>query len=743
MNPYTPVKRLALIHSTGTGKTRKGLLAAMQYNRDITVVVVHNNQSKPFMAELATGSVVDTVYPQFNRRVDILTCRSIITAVTKGDKQRLDYYFSNRVIVVDEMHHLRSRGDKKRSHMPMFDTLVNVLVSYGDSVVLFLTATPLVDSVSELIGVYTLLKGRAPPVSNYELLMHSLRGYISALDKRNLIMEYEDVECRMTEEGRQWELYKKHQSDRSSVYSKTSAISRFITNDDADATELIRPTSNIIEEALQHRIFRSYAEYQNACLEVLRHISIKAYMLIKTIKNNRGHPHFVFDTWKKRGGIDRILDILTMPVVGYISITNEQEALDTTRGPKVLALHRVNPSTLSKLLDIFNSYENRDGSLIEILLATPKFSESMSIRTAKYNHVYTCTWNVPSRKQIDGRTNRRSSLWYEEEKDRRIKSFSYILYKPDGGETVESEIRRQADMKYSEILPVLNIMKNVRLEQHYSPTSDRMGPMYPHNTRINNSMRMYTPTISYRDINMNIEQFLSMLERHQDLYTLIGSSVTSEEGQNRFMSEVVHTAESLYKKRLSGDTLSTKQNKMLDDLSLAFMEHDGVRIHVLYFANSDTAEYQRMNSIIRRVVRGLDESNNWYDIADRDTIRVVSKMYLNRTDELVDSIKSGWEKYGYYVTKCIVSSCYRLVEYKDVATISRAGHIHDVDHRRLSRGEKWQYYNKKILMAFLCKLIEQKAPIHPNMYKNYTTSHIFSAILQLARSKGMVITLPM
>src|ERR1700681_121018 len=54
MSPYTPNRRLALIHSTGTGKTRKSLLAAIQYNRDITIVAVHNIQLVPFLSEFSS-----------------------------------------------------------------------------------------------------------------------------------------------------------------------------------------------------------------------------------------------------------------------------------------------------------------------------------------------------------------------------------------------------------------------------------------------------------------------------------------------------------------------------------------------------------------------------------------------------------------------------------------------------------------------------------------------------------------
>ena len=746
MNPYTSTERVALVHSTGTGKTRKSLMVAMQYNKDITIVVVHNNQSKPFVSERLAGGTLDKLYPGFNKRTDVITCRSIITAVNKRDSQRLDFYFRDRVVIVDEMHHLRNRGDKKKSLTPMFDTLVYVLSSYRDSLVLFLTATPLVDNVSELAGVYTLLKGMQPPESSYEYMVSNLVGHVSVLKKQNLPVKYVEVRCPMVEAGRQWYLYQKHQADRSSVHSRTSAISRFVSNDDEEASEEELPTFTIISRMLDNMVFSTQSEYEEAVMEALRCLSVKAYMLIRNIRENRGHTHFLFDSWKKRGGANRLLDILTMPPIGYVSVTNEQEVMDVARGPKILALHNLSTSAYSKLIDIFNSYENRDGSLIEILLATPKFSESMSITTARYSHIYNSPWNIPNMEQINGRVNRRSSLWYLPKEERVITSFSYVLYKPNMEPTIESHIRRQADMKYNEILPVLEELDRVKVENMFC--EDRSFPKffslaYPQEGGVNHAVRMYTPTLNHRNVDMDLEPLLSKLEKYDDLYSMMDTT-NSGLGFTRIVSGGIKLLEYLYVENANNNTLTEKQSRALRDTSKAFIEYGGCMYHVLYFTNADTAEYQRLSSLSRRVARRLDRgSNTWKDEANNNTIELLMDTYMGLTTSYVETIEDKWKKYGSYTGRYIMSSCYRLVRYRDKEELGKVKHAHDVDRRKISRGEKWQYYSKPELVSILLNFnnLDRNAKAIV-MSKSCDITVVFSLILESMKGLDMVLSLP-
>jgi len=435
-------------------------------------------------------------------------------------------------------------------------------------------------------------------------------------------------------------------------------------------------------------------------------------------------------------------------MIGYTSVTTEQEALDRSRGLKLLALHKVasksSSGVASRLLDIYNSYENRDGSLIDVLLATPKFAESMSVRTAKYKHSLNCFWNIPGKHQVDGRINRRTSLQHEPHENRVIYNFNYVLYKPDGSDTVESTINKQSESKYAEIRPIMKVMKSIRLENHYSDTScydPRKSPVYPHNTRINNRVRMNTPTVNYRVLNMDTNSFLDMLEQHKDLYSLMGYYTSSEDGYVRLISVAIQSIERVYLKRISGEQITPKQEQMLADVSKAFVEYNGYTTHVLYFVNSDTVEYQRMNKVSRRIVRVL-VGNEWVDTRDQPTMSAVSSMYDKLASDHTTLIFDKWLAYGFYITKYVLSSCYRLIEYRDRSRLIKSGMVYAIDARKLSRGEKWMHYNKSTLVTLLGRLNNYNRSTCLMLYRRCKTSDIFKAILASMDTKDMILTLP-
>jgi hypothetical protein len=766
MNPYTVAKRLILVHSTGTGKTKKALLCALQYNRDVTIIGVHSIQLNPFLMELDVkkGSTVPNVYPSFNKRIDMLTCKSVLTAMRKGDTLRLDHYLKGRVIIIDEMHHIRNTSERCKP-TALFDSIVNVIGRYKDSIVIALTATLLVDVAQEIHGVYKLMKARNAPHGNPEYVSSLLAGYVSMHNSKNL--DYDDVivKCYMTREGKQWEMFQKHKEDKSSVHSRTGAVSRFVTQDDEHASELNTPTRDIVGDMLKGRSFNDVREYYKECVSCLRHLSIKMYMLVKHLLKYPHYPKYVFDSWKKRGGINRLVDVLTMPAIGYRIVTSEQDAMDTTRGPKILVLHRFNNvrgsnSIANRLVDIFNSSENADGRLIQVMLATPKFSESMSLRTSRECHIMSVMWNKTSEEQVKGRSNRRSSLKFLPKEERHITNYFYVLYQPDGEETFESHIREAARVKYRAILPCLDVLRSSSIERLYRGTTGEAAsqrdvatmqdavrtyrqPVVNVNTRINGRMRMHSQLIGYRDVDVRIDTLLSYLEVHDDLFDMMGAIYNSESGYTRLVNVVVQCLEKLYADKQQGVALTTKQEKALTDTQKAFVMYEGYHTHILYFYNNDTVEYQRMAKEHKRVVRLLNTVTwKWEDLIDKKVAHIITQQYDRCITSFTQRIRSEWAKCGCYVTRYILSSCYRLVRYKYKEDIAKASAHGEADKRKVSRGEKWQYYSKGELVEMIRKMTSVPHVMAVSMLQELTVADLFAIILRLLSSKEMMLVLP-
>jgi hypothetical protein len=751
MNPYTPNKRLALIHSTGTGKTRKSLLAAMQYNRDITLVAVHSVQLSPFTFEMRPGGVVDRLYPWFKKRIDVITCKSVSSAVDKGDRRRLDFLFKGRVIIVDEMHHIRNNAERPTSRVSLFDSMIDVLSEYEDSIVFFLTATPLVDSATELIGIYKLLRPGLQAHGNMQHLAYDLRGYISSLKTTNLRATTVEVKCLMHPDGAQWRLYQKHQHDKSSVYSRTMAVSRFITLDDDDASEYPAPIHAIMRTMVDRSKFSDDDTYNDACIEALKYISVKLYCLVLHLKSHRGYPKFIFDAWKKRGGVERIVDVLCMPAVGYRCITEVSEAMDRTRGPKILALHRIpnnanKSSTTKQLIDIYNSEANRYGDLIDLLIAAPMFAESMSLITAMESHIMMPPWNVTSATQVLGRVNRKSSLWYLPVRDRHVTNYIYVLYKPDSSETVESKIADTARLKHREITPLLRILRDSSIETLYHDHNGKEFPIHMVDaaaSRVNTRVRMTRVTIGYREIAIGVDKILEELEKRDNVYRLMGDIVSQESGYTRLVNVAIQAIEQVYMRQMFGEPITQKQANLLSDISPAFIKYQEYHMHVLYFSNDDTVEYQRLTKTKRRIVRVVDTDNRmWVDVVDKGVVNMAARRYEDIATRFSESIQELWCRYGFYVVKFLLTSCYRLVKYRTMDEIAKHTRGDKVDRRKVSRGEKWQYYSKDVLLDVLCKFINLTRVQKLIIRKRASVQLLFNHILHHMTANSMVLTLP-
>lgn len=72
----------------------------------------------------------------------------------------------------------------------------------------------------------------------------------------------------------------------------------------------------------------------------------------------------------------------------------------------------------------------------------------------------------------------------------------------------------------------------------------------------------------------------------------------------------------------------------------------------------------------------------------------------------------------------------------------KSGLVHDVDNRKLARGEKWLHYNKTTLIKLLAGFNNYTASECALIYRKCKTANVFSAILHIMEQKGMMLILP-
>lgn len=756
MNPMTPVRRILVYHPVGSGKTRKGLCLAMQYGRNITVIVAHKSQCIPFDNELRKSVELRALYPEFKGLIEYVTCSLLDGANKKGDINMLEYYFRNRVVIMDEAHHARSKGSDERDSNSIFRSVTNILSRYPDTPVIFLSATPIVDNENEIVGTYTLLTNSihseyqySESASTPNMLAEELAGYVSTHGVERSSRKYarptgvkvyiEHLPCKMVKDGMQYKVYSKEYSS-DAVHSYAKAMSRFATIEGTRAVML----KDSIDEIL-YKDGKLYTSREDK-LEHMANYSIKYYTLAKELLKNVGCVKFIYDSWKERGGAIRLVEFLTHDCVGFKEVTSIEDAKKPI-GRKLLALYKFSndTTTLQQLLDIVNSEKNKHGELIEVIVATPKFAESISILTAKIGYIIEHPWNNTTLEQTIGRINRRNSLWWEKEKVIRI--YILELRLPGGEPTIEDNIKRRAQEKYERVMNVCNILDKVSIER--LPISKNMlcpfDLFHISNGEYNMFMRGCRSMISHRDIRLNVESFLHQLEARGNFMDTI-VYMTQVHGGGRYVVTAIHAIEYIFIKHIRGEVLTQAEMDVINtfEKDTLIVDNDNY-YHILYYVNVDTTEYQRLSPIDRCVLRVLDKKEwKWKDCPDKEMTIKYRNYYENKIIQFEKSILDEWKRIGFYMVEYAMPPCIRLIAYKDRKEMMSRSNQNKEDKRKKPRGEKGYYYSRSAILSILSKY--ENIPIDVLILKSKVFKlrkyDMFRDIFPLMEESGLCTKLP-
>jgi hypothetical protein len=205
----------------------------------------------------------------------------------------------------------------------------------------------------------------------------------------------------------------------------------------------------------------------------------------------------------------------------------------------------------------------------------------------------------------------------------------------------------------------------------------------------------------------------------------------------------IQAIEQMYIERCRGMELDDLEKLALDTVSKAFIEQEGHVMHVLYFGNDDTVEYQRMAVLDRRVGRYLDKSKwQWLDIDDKATNAHIAESYMAHMTDHTNRIQSLWAEKGYYVVRYYLPPCYRLVQYRTLEDLTKHTRAHHVDRRKLTRGEKWEYFKKCTLITLYTKFVRLSERDAKLLSLRTPVSGIFSLILQQMVRHEMLLDMP-
>lgn len=528
-NNITNIKRILLFHGLGSGKTCTAISLAAAYmkhkssNKKKVVVVtpaslkenlykelmslcgktqlkdiiaintpVNQTENKESVKSICSNEnmVIKKIAEQYDKRVrrelnkkfEIMSYQGF---VRNSKEKKLD--LNNTLIIIDEVQNIISNtGETYKVFLKEFNKLSS------KSKVILLSGTPMFDKAFEISLLSRLLQTKrefkkyhlptdprvfdmtfkidananndAKKIQNKELLQDvfiNKLSYIKGSDQRTYPKKVEhDVNCYMS--SFQEKAYKKAIGHLDLNNFNANNMSRTFLISPRQASNIVLPSGRI---GKLKNIDKSF--------NVQKH-STKFYNCLKNIKAQTG-PTFVYSNFVSKAGVEDFAEIL-QNVEGYQLV--EKDMCPVTKAKRFAIFRTGQPDENTRILKIFNSYENRNGDIIRIILGSPAMKEGITLLRVRQIHILDPYWNRSRTEQIIGRGVRYCSHKDLPENERRVDVYHYYAIPEKNVSTltprtsekeafaisVDKHIRKISDFKEKSIKVVNDLLKQVAID---------------------------------------------------------------------------------------------------------------------------------------------------------------------------------------------------------------------------------------------------------------------------------------
>ncbi len=209
MSPYTPFNSQLIFYETGTGKSATviGIVENIQsvYFKRALIIVPNTDVIKVWIDEIVkfnpdkyesdkTSSEKARDRERRNkidRYYEIVTRESFASVVSKLSDVEVKRNYSDRIIVIDEAHHLRIKSKKKgrEGTLSLYEKYRKFIQLLDNIKLMLLTATPMIDSEREIVRLANLIlppedaisrRERNLPLADFlKVIRRKLRGLVS------------------------------------------------------------------------------------------------------------------------------------------------------------------------------------------------------------------------------------------------------------------------------------------------------------------------------------------------------------------------------------------------------------------------------------------------------------------------------------------------------------------------------------------------------------------------------------
>ena len=451
MSPYTPYKSLILYHSLGSGKSIACVAVAVDHylhdGKKCIIVTKGDTGTDNFIKQIRMYREMSSDRDGWNMSMfsmkHYISLSNQISSMTDDDVTRA---FSNVILILDEVHNVRYL--KKAAESSVYGSIIRLLKLCVNVKVIIATATPMTDSPEQIYSILGMCN-----YSREDLL--SMNGIISY--NSTICDVPSSTQIGTQEYIRGMRIYasymKGHQELEYSrengkqppddIYRKLTHISLFCFDDgtygrDVTKTKMLKTrmkttiTSMSTKQTkeIKYTKYSILPEFSHMLVdENLRNSSSKYSAVMDLIEGSEGNV-FIFLEEVKGSGLLLLASVLEQH--GYEMYLGEDisNMSPGKRYTMCVGSSEICPNN-SDRLDGFNSYLNKNGDYVRVLLGSRVIGESITLKNVRQFYCLTPHWNDSTVDQAIGRVVRNGSHMALEEDQRHVNIYIHASIFPD------------------------------------------------------------------------------------------------------------------------------------------------------------------------------------------------------------------------------------------------------------------------------------------------------------------------
>jgi superfamily II DNA or RNA helicase len=492
LSGHTPYNSILLWHDVGTGKTISSIAAAEalkgfhgSFRRALVLLrsPLFFPNFKNELEKIAPEYGSDNPDPKQRNRernklvsayYDLDTFRVFSKTVQSLSDERIKELYSNRVIIVDEVHNLRSDSDeteeerkerkeeKEEEKEDVYAVLWKFLHTVENCKIILLSATPIKDSVYEFSSIMNLILPESQQFViereftrryfrdsflNESEFAERVRGRVSYLrqTRSDLVVEQagkpidafpfpvvllEMDKFQETSYSTAWELDKNgSEKEKKSTLRIRSREAILCVDDKGRYGRDLRLDTALLKVKADPQIVLSDSAKRAAKLPILKKYSVKYHYLLKLLLERPTENVFAY--CKSVSGSGTAALELILNAFGFTKAEGRSGEGTVKKSRYAVITGDTEPAKVEAILAGFNAKENRNGEYIQLLVGSSVLGEGRSLMSIRHIVILTPHWNFTDMDQAIGRGIRFGSHRFLETDQRSVTIHRLLVDAPD------------------------------------------------------------------------------------------------------------------------------------------------------------------------------------------------------------------------------------------------------------------------------------------------------------------------